>query len=901
MSLSKLTVLESASSIILTKRHRKDGTDNYGDAKWYAFQEREIESLSDLAQAIDSIADSPSKAIILDQFVGAATASKATHNDEPVFNAKTGRVRRVIEAFRDDATNILCFDIDGWVGTDALQSDPLGWVSDPESAILEWVEKYLPSEFQNVDFYWQVSSSAGLKPGVRAHVWFWVSDPVYKSQIAAWVERAIKVESTVDKSLYSRVRIHYTATPIFDGVDDPVSIRSGLHDSMVSDTVNISIQDLVEVDSRLEFGGEGEDDDGFLEAVAAQPPLGLTEGEAADAIAALDEEWFEDRAKWLEIGMALHHEFTGDSTGFRIWDEWSQQSDKYVAKDMKTVWKSFRQTRRTMVKTMASVMKTIKATGVAFEQLKQKLEPIINYRHALEIVSKYDLDEFEAETVANTILGITKRSGMSASIAVVRKAIKKARSEHLAKTEAHKISILEDWIAAESIRQGFGSEKHLLHFSKMFWCFNSGYWHKVAETVVGNRVYQLVMDVMRNTELESLRERLTESGRTDALNALVNSVTGIVQKRSASELNIDPLGLSTFPSESIMNCLNGELVFRKKAIEFRDHNPDNRLTAVLSAEYDPEAECPEWDKALERIFLDYPDRDDMIRHLHEVMGYVCQTKRNLASWVMFYGKGSNGKSFIGGVLQALIGATGSVNVSLGDFSRHNKNDHVEAQIVGKMLMIDDDFEKGAALPDGTLKKLSEAKTLTANPKFADSFNFVSRVTPVLLTNHWPRTSDNSYGLTRRAIVFNFKNTLSEEEKDIELLDRITKNELGGVLNHMIAGWERLQKRGRFDHPPSCILAKQEWLGNRNVVAVFLSEKVVVTCDANDTVFGSEIWDEFKKWGIEENSGSKWGRNSFYSELTATPGVSKGLTHDDMVIFRGMRMKEPPDPMEDELI
>ena len=162
MSLSKLTVLESASSIILTKRHRKDGTDSYGDAKWYSFQEREIESIAELAKVIDSIADSPSKAIILDQFVGAATASKLTHNEESVFNAKTGRVRRVIEAFRDDATNILCFDIDGWVGTDALESDPLGWVSDPESVVLEWVEKYLPSEFQNVDFYWQVSSSAGL-------------------------------------------------------------------------------------------------------------------------------------------------------------------------------------------------------------------------------------------------------------------------------------------------------------------------------------------------------------------------------------------------------------------------------------------------------------------------------------------------------------------------------------------------------------------------------------------------------------------------------------------------------------------------------------------------------------------------------------------------------------------
>lgn len=75
----------------------------------------------------------------------------------------------------------------------------------------------------------------------------------------------------------------------------------------------------------------------------------------------------------------------------------------------------------------------------------------------------------------------------------------------------------------------------------------------------------------------------------------------------------------------------------------------------------------------------------------------------------------------------------------------------------------------------------------------------------------------------------------------------------------------------------------------------------VTGDPNDTVFGSVVWDEFKKWGQEENSGTKWGRNSFYVELSATPGVTKGVSHDEMVVFRGMRMKEPPDPMEDELI
>lgn len=897
MSTSKLTVLESASSIILTKRHTPNGTENYGDAKWYSYEQKELSSLGEFAALVDSISDTPNKALILDEFIGAHAANEASHNDEPVYNAKTRKVRRVTEAFKDSPQHIVCFDIDGWTGSQSLQDDPIGWVKDPETAVLEWVETYLPDEFQGVDFYWQVSSSAGLKQGLRAHVWFWVKDAVSKAQIAAWVAATIKPESTVDTSLYARVRIHYTATPIFEQVKDPVAVRSGVYDSMITDVVCLDIQQTV-AQNGFDETKLDDDDDGFLESIAAQPPLGLTEAEARDAIHALDGEWFEQREKWLEVGMALHHEFDGSAAGFKLWDDWSRQSDKYVAKDMKTVWKSFRRTRSTLVKTMASVMKLIKATGVAFEQLRQKLAMIENYRSALEETGKYDLDGFEIETVVTIIQKKAKAEGFNAPAVVVKKAIRHARDEYLRKSENHKARILEDWLAGEAVRKSFGKQQHLLRFAKMFWYFDEGYWRIIDGEAVSHKVYKLVTETVNDPNAEHLRASLLESGRADSLNALTNSVLGVLEKRSASDMTDDPMKVREFPPESIMNCGNGELVFHKKSIGFRDHVPDNRLTCRLSADYEPEAECLEWDKALERIFQGYPDRDEVIRHMHEVLGYIVQTTRNMAAWVMFYGSGSNGKTFILQVLQALMGGSGTINCSLGDFSGPTKSNHVEANVVGKMLLVDDDFKKGAMLPDDILKKLSEAKLMTANPKFGAQFNFVSRVTPVVLTNHWPKTSDNSYGLTRRALVFHFKNTISEQEKDIDLADRIRRNELSGVLNHLISGWERLQKRGRFDVPPSCEKAKALWLANRNVVAVYAAEKLEVTGNTNDVLEGSTIWESFKQWGIDENSGNKWGRNNFYSELEAIPGVHRFKTGHDTVGFKGLRMREGADPMQD---
>lgn len=46
----------------------------------------------------------------------------------------------------------------------------------------------------------------------------------------------------------------------------------------------------------------------------------------------------EDRSLWVKIGGILKDEFR--DAGFPLWDEWSQTSEKYLARDASTVWRS---------------------------------------------------------------------------------------------------------------------------------------------------------------------------------------------------------------------------------------------------------------------------------------------------------------------------------------------------------------------------------------------------------------------------------------------------------------------------------------------------------------------------------------------------------------------------------
>jgi hypothetical protein len=68
------------------------------------------------------------------------------------------------------------------------------------------------------------------------------------------------------------------------------------------------------------------------------PPLGLTQAQLQEALDVLDPSM--PHADWLSVGMALHHETSGD--GFDLWDQWSAPGSTYPGTDaLRGRWDSF--------------------------------------------------------------------------------------------------------------------------------------------------------------------------------------------------------------------------------------------------------------------------------------------------------------------------------------------------------------------------------------------------------------------------------------------------------------------------------------------------------------------------------------------------------------------------------
>lgn len=652
---------------------------------------------------------------------------------------------------------------------------------------------------------------------------------------------------------------------------------------------------------------DSDDEELDLLELVNQPPRGMSHDDIMLVLDALPlEEWCEYRDGWLKTGMAVHHETQGSDEGFDLWCEWSAQSAKFNARDARSVWRSFR--ARGSKITMGTLLKVMKEEGLAYKQALRKIEEAKTYKQAISAVSKYDLDEVEINTIVEKLVNMAKGEGLAATKGVVTKQLRKNMSEYKALSNESGKSSIENWLADEVLRRFYNDGKHLMRYREKFWQYRNGVWIEMEGEMIGHNIIQTLNDISRSIDEDSrqLILALKASGRGDSTNALSNSIEGLLEKRLAVSRVEDPFNEARPVGYSVMNCTNHELWFKDGKVTVKDHNPDNRLTIQLNVEEDQHAECPKWDESIAKFMRNMPDRDDVIRHLYELMGYILQTNRDLPVFVIFQGPGSDGKSQIGEVLSTMLGARGSLSKSIGDLSKKTNN-HAEAGMVGKLMLLDDDFKEGALLPDDYLKKFSEMKMITANPKGRDEFNFVARVVPVILTNKWPKTSDISYGLERRAQIFDMTGQIGDAERDYSIKSYIMEHEMSGILNHCIEGWLRLQKRGRFLVPDSCEKAKLKWMAKRNNVSMFIEECIEVTADLSDKVKGVDLWEIFQQWTYLNNQAKHNGRNGFFDAIESIRGVVKipAAKSGGGTVFQGMRiindMSEFEDETEEDLI
>ena len=412
------------------------------------------------------------------------------------------------------------------------------------------------------------------------------------------------------------------------------------------------------------------------------------------------------------------------------------------------------------------------------------------------------------------------------------------------------ITDIEQDLIAAVLLDHFDGGRTIKRIGRKFWTYERGLWALHDDEAIKGKMIK-TLTRLRRERPDDVLQLVAAVGetKTSALSYSLNSM--MCAQLAEREKRDDPLGLMrTFP-RPIINCLNCELWFNMKGdMRKRKHNADNFFTVRVDTDYDPKATCPEWDRFMQLIFSRSSDVDDMTRHLEELGGYVIQYSRWLKTWVLFHGSKDTGKSTIAEVLKALLGHS-FIGMEMSAFGR-GKSDFVEQGLIGKLALVDDDYDKSNALPDGFIKKISEEKSMTTQIKYGDNLSFVSRALPMILSNHWPVSRDVSDAFRERALVFPFIHKIQGAEKSDARKNKMMK-ELPGILNRFIAGIERLRARGEWNVPMDCWDAHQEWEIKSNPARLFVAECVVMRGSAKDHIRGTQLWDAYCQWSRQQRS------------------------------------------------
>jgi putative DNA primase/helicase len=313
---------------------------------------------------------------------------------------------------------------------------------------------------------------------------------------------------------------------------------------------------------------------------------------------------------------------------------------------------------------------------------------------------------------------------------------------------------------------------------------------------------------------------------------------------------------------------------------------------ALDYDFDPHAPAPrEWLAFLDQV---WGDDKESISCLQEWFGYLLTPDTRQQKMLMMVGPKRSGRGTIARVLKALAGLSTVVNPTLATLARP----FGLASLIGKPIAVFPDARLSNR-PDNAaivecLLSISGEDDQTIDRKHLPAWTGKLPTRFVLISNELPRLRDVSGALAARIIILRFTRSFYGQE-DIGLFDRL-RPELPGILLWSIAGWERLNRRGRFLQPRSAseLVATMDELASP--IAAFLRDRCVIEPEGICSV--ASLYEAWRAWCVEHGRTAVGDGHSFGRDLhAAIPGLTtiRPRTPSGRVRqYLGIRLRSPLD-------
>lgn len=327
----------------------------------------------------------------------------------------------------------------------------------------------------------------------------------------------------------------------------------------------------------------------------------------------------------------------------------------------------------------------------------------------------------------------------------------------------------------------------------------------------------------------------------------------------------------------LVNVRNGLLDIRD--MSFKEHTPSYLSTVQLNVEYNPHANCPQFEKFLNEV-LDCR----LIPLVQEILGYLLTTNTSAQKSFVLLGPARTGKSTLLWVVEYLL--LGKKNVSnipwqeIGDKFK-------TAELLGKLANVFSDLPSKSIDDTGIFKVVTGEDYLMAEKKNKNPFKFRPFARLVFSCNELPKNYvDRTEGFYRRLIIVPFNRQIEKNKIDKALKYKFQR-EKEGILNWALEGLKRLYENNfEFSENELTDEVKKEYKRENNNVISFVEE-----CCEIDSLFSCsriEIYESYKEFcgeaGLKALSQIK-----FNKELECNFNVTRARS-GKLRLWNGVRIK-----------
>lgn len=251
----------------------------------------------------------------------------------------------------------------------------------------------------------------------------------------------------------------------------------------------------------------------------------------------------------------------------------------------------------------------------------------------------------------------------------------------------------------------------------------------------------------------------------------------------------------------MINVSNG--VLDLETLELHEHNPRHMFLASMPVEYDPDADCPLWTEFINDVI---PKEIDRMK-IQEYVGYcLMHWDLTLHKALFIVGPTASGKSTFLDTVRALLGPETVSSVTPQELVDER---FAAVELFGAWANIRNDIPSGVIENTGKFKELVAGDPIKAERKYESTFTFEPKAKHLYSANHLPEASVDDDAFYRRIMLISFPSTVPINERDPELVNKL-QDELSGILNWAIEGYQRLQENNGFTGARNPSEVRETW-------------------------------------------------------------------------------------------